>query len=102
MRIYRAFAVLRCRQKCKQSREICHGEGAVRGGFWRSVAVDFEAWFPRRGSGSRDHRSLAVAELAQPVDDICAGRVERVKDKLSFSVVEREVLRPSTEVVVDV
>jgi hypothetical protein len=55
----------------------------------------------RKRTGRRDHRSLAVAELAQPFDNVCAGRVEHVKDKLSFSVVEREVLRPSSEVVVE-
>jgi hypothetical protein len=49
----------------------------------------------------RCHRSLAVAELAQLFDDIRAGRLESINDKLSFSVVERDVLRPNAKVCVD-
>ena len=52
MRTCGEFGACGCGRMCKQSREICHGEGAVRGRFWRSVAVAFDAWFPRQGSGS--------------------------------------------------
>jgi hypothetical protein len=36
---FQGFAAGRCRQMCKQSRNFCHGEGAVRGRLWLSVAV---------------------------------------------------------------
>ena len=86
---------------CKQSRHFCHGEGAERGGLWPSVAVDFGATGLLPKLQSQWPPLTRVAELAQPFDDIRAGRLERIKDEPSFSVVERDALRPNTIVRVD-